>query len=666
MKDAFESLLEQVQVLSLDVFDTTLGRLCALPDDAFLLMEEALVERHGEVMEGFGRKRCGVDTRARRRAWDQRQAEEITLLDIHTQLLEENPDWPCTVEELSGLEMEVEEQLLYPLQPAREMIAKARDMGKRIIFVSDMYLPQAFCEQCLRDNGFGDYDAFYLSSTVGVLKHSGKLFDHVIEQLGIPPGEILHVGDNSHSDVKQAEQAGMKTFLVEKAITRVDRFPENPWKPVAGKADRDGRESLLLGLSVAGCLREERFEDPLWYRTGYQVGGPLVYGYIQFLIRRIRGRGIRKVYFLSRDGYIMKQVYERLTSGLEDCPEADYLYASRRALNFASIRELDAKTENWLAEGIQLTVGDFLRRIGLDPDRHLQAIRETGLSGPEHKVVGGWEYTRLRQLYHRILPSILEAAARERETYLQYLRHKGVFEASPFVLVDVGWMTSIQHSFARMVREVDPDLTLEGYYLGTYPEAVERADAHSRHVHYLMEYGQPAETLHIIRHCVCLIEFFFAAPEKTFLYMEGDARNGFRPVLAGIHENKDDLPKLEQIHQGILDYSEAATAATGGRGLGIKPAEVMRLLQRMLAEPTGEEARHLGEICYADGYGSYFHHTFMARPSGLRKLGLSKKKWKAEFKHCHWPKGYYMRLSPLERFVFRLMHPSHRFSKPYG
>ena len=210
MNGDFENLLEQVQVLSLDVFDTTLGRLCAFPDDSFILMEEALVEKHGPALEGFARKRKGVDTRARRRAWDQRQAEEISLQDIHSQLLEENPDWPCSVEELSVLEMETERQLLYPLEPARQMIALARRKGKRVIFVSDMYLPREFCEQCLEENGFSDYDAFYLSSSVGVLKHSGKLFAHVLQSEGLKAGDILHVGDNPHSDIQQAEKAGMK------------------------------------------------------------------------------------------------------------------------------------------------------------------------------------------------------------------------------------------------------------------------------------------------------------------------------------------------------------------------------------------------------------------------------------------------------------------------
>jgi HAD superfamily hydrolase (TIGR01549 family) len=665
MKDTFHNLLSQVDVLSLDVFDTTLGRRCALPEDAFTLIEEALVNKYGPLMQGFARQRMEADPAARRRAWDTRQAEEVSMEDIYSVIKEARPEWPVPVEEFITLELETEKRLLYPLEDARKMIEAARSLGKKVIFISDMYLPQAFCEDRLREHGFDDYDAFFLSATIGVLKHTGKLFEHALRELKVSPDRILHVGDNEHSDGKQARKKGLRTHIVNKAINQLEQFPQNPWTPVREQGSRTGRESLLLGLSACGCQKEPHHSAPLWYRIGYQIGGPLMYGYIRFLIEKVRGRGIKKVYFLSRDGFILKQVYEQFSRNVPDCPEADYLYASRRALNFASITELDQKTEDWLAQGIHLTVGDFLRRINLDPANHHETIIGERFTGPDHLVVEGQDYTNLRSLYRCILPAILEAAEREREIYLDYLRGKGVLDADPFVMVDVGWMTSIQHSFAKMLHPVAPKLEIEGYYLGTYPEALQRASSLSTHVHYLMEYGQPAQALDTIRHCVCLLEFFFAAPERTFLNMRRDSEGGFTPELASFHENESDLAKLEHIHQGVLEYTQSMLAVTGNAPIEIRPQEVLNLLHRFLAEPTEEEARQLGEIHYADGYGSYFHHTQMARPSGWKRLGLSKRKWKKEFKLSHWPKGYYMRLSPAEQLLFKIMHPSHRFSKPY-
>lgn len=665
MNDTFKSLLSEVDILSLDILDTTLGRRCAQPEDAFILMEESLIRKHGPVVKGFANLRMSADPSARRLAWEQRQAEEVTLEDLYAVFSEDRRNWPVSTRELMDLELETEKRLLYPIVDAQLMIASARAQGKKVIFISDMYLPRPFCEERLRQNGFTDYDAIFLSSEVGVLKHTGNLFRNVLSTLQIDPSKILHVGDNPHGDGKQARRFGIRSHIVSRPIHRLDQFPNNPLRRIQQQEFRSGRESLLLGLSARGCAREPHHPDQLWYRIGYQIAGPLMYGYIRFLIERVRNRDIDHIYFLSRDGYILKQVYERLKERFTGCPGAGYLYASRRALNFASITQLDQATEDWLAQGIHLTVGDFLRRINLDPVVHKDDIVQEGFSGADQVVVEGDHYTRLRSLFRRILPDVLDAAQEERQIYLEYLRAQGVLDANPFVLVDVGWMTSIQHSFAKILHPVLPGLPIEGYYLGTYQQAIHRSDTLSSHIHYLMEYGQPPQALDTIRHCVCLLEFLFAAPEKTFLHMRRNASGELTPEMAPFHENEADLVPLEHIHKGVLEYVDEMLEACGPDPVEIYASEVLDLLHRFLAEPTEEEAHRFGEIHYADGYGSYFHHTQMAHPSGWKRLGLSKRNWKRDFKASHWPKGYYMRLNAAERLIFNLMHPSHTFRKPH-
>ena len=662
---AFSRLLRRVDVLSLDIFDTALGRRCARPVDAFVAMREQLVAAHGVTFAGFVEARQAAEREARGLAWERRQAEDTTLDEIYEMLGAHRPEWAAHADTLPALEMEVERRLLYPLPRAREMIAEARRAGKRIIFVSDMYLPKAFCEERLRANGFDDFDALYVSSDAGLLKNTGSLFAHVLRDLGLAGHRVLHVGDNPRADGEQARKHGIQTLAVSKAADLMHRFPRNPWQAVLDKPGRTARESLLAGLSARGCLREEIAEDPFWYRIGYQIAGPVLYGYLRFIIGKIRGRGLPRLYFLSRDGYILKRVYERMTAEAEDCPPAGYLYASRRALNFAALTELDERTENWLAEGIRLTVGQFLQRIGLDPETYTDAIRAAGFRGPEHPVVEGAEYRWLRDLYHRILPALREAAQGERAAYVDYLRAEGALDADPLVLVDVGWMTSIQHSLAKMIRSAGRNPGIEGYYVGTYREAVHRRDANCTHTNYLLDYGHPESAFRTIRHCVGLLEFFFAAPEHTFLRMTRGPGGEPVPEFAPFHENEKDLAALRQIHAGIEEFAAEMTAAAPFPGPEVLPGEALTLIHRLLAKPTREEAARLGDIHYADGYGAFFNHAFMARPSGIAGLGLNKEKWKSEFKRTHWPRGYYERLNPVGRWLFRRFHPNMKFVKGF-
>ncbi|WP_170839170.1 HAD-IA family hydrolase, partial [Escherichia coli] len=82
----------------------------------------------------------------------------------------------------------------------------------KIIFISDMYLGKSFLAKILHKNGYEEYDNLYVSSEHRVKKHSGELFDYVINDLGIEPQTILHIGDNVEADVKKAKSRNIKPF----------------------------------------------------------------------------------------------------------------------------------------------------------------------------------------------------------------------------------------------------------------------------------------------------------------------------------------------------------------------------------------------------------------------------------------------------------------------
>lgn len=670
MNPGFKRLLAKVEVLSLDIFDTTLARRCAQPVDVFHELARRAVSRFGDEYGAFTAVRQEAEHRARGVAWETRRAEDTNLAEIYRQIGYLRADWEPMLAHLEAAELELEKSLLYPLPAAAEMIAAARAMGKRVIFISDMYLPKAFCEEVLRDNGFADYDHFFLSSADGLLKNTGNLFKHALEKLGCAASAVLHVGDNPEADGKQARRLGLRTYAVRKAIDCLDGFERNPHaQHLHMSAEQRGwGRSLLTGLSAKYCFtgNGNPRQRGLWVDIGAQFAAPVLYGYVRYLVEQLAGKHCAKIYFLSRDGYILKRIYELITAARDDCPEAVYLQASRRALNFAAITELSERTLPWLMEGVNLTVGQFLQRIGLQPEAFAGAIRGCGFRDSDHRVVEGAEYGMLQQLYYQIAPQLLQAAAREREHYTEYLHSLGVFDQPEVVLVDVGWMTSIQHSLAAMIHARRPAAVVEGYYVGTYAEARFRATATSRHHSWLMHYGEPLATHAILRHCVPLLEFFFASPEHTLLCVQRSDDGALRTVHAPFHENEQDLPALEVLHETALNYTRDMVRV-GPDGGPVLPVEaVVNVLERMLCAPTREEARALGRVHYADGYGAFFNHTLMGSCPGIRRLGLSKSAWKSDFKRCHWPKGYVVALGPFERWLFHRMYPNARYVKKIG
>jgi len=73
------------------------------------------------------------------------------------------------------------------------------------------------------------------------------LYSIPIEDLNIPSNDILRIGDNMESDIKQAQKLGIDSFYIPKAIEilfdtdpRTERF--------YGKYRKDIGASILLGL----------------------------------------------------------------------------------------------------------------------------------------------------------------------------------------------------------------------------------------------------------------------------------------------------------------------------------------------------------------------------------------------------------------------------------
>jgi len=80
-----------------------------------------------------------------------------------------------------------------------------------------------------------------ISEEVGLRKPRREIFEAVVEQLGLAPSEILHVGDNLRADVEGAASVGMQTVW----ITRQVEDPERQMAEYDGPPPDFGLEDLM-------------------------------------------------------------------------------------------------------------------------------------------------------------------------------------------------------------------------------------------------------------------------------------------------------------------------------------------------------------------------------------------------------------------------------------
>jgi FMN phosphatase YigB (HAD superfamily) len=76
--------------------------------------------------------------------------------------------------------------------------------------------------EVLADTGVADlFEAVVISAEVGLRKPDGRIFQHLRALIGVPPEEILFVGDTPRDDILGASAAGMRTAWISKGAASI-------------------------------------------------------------------------------------------------------------------------------------------------------------------------------------------------------------------------------------------------------------------------------------------------------------------------------------------------------------------------------------------------------------------------------------------------------------
>jgi len=289
---------EDIEVVSLDIFDTLILRPFAAPTDLFLLMEQ---ERG---CPGFRDARVKAERDAR-----SEYRREITLDEIYDHL-------PASFdpESLKEAECRMETDLCYADPELMSWVSEIPE-GKKVIIITDMYLPKDVIAGILDRNGIR-YDRLYVSSEIGLTKHDGTLFQHVLNDMGIQPGRMVHIGDNPRADLRIPERLGIRTMFRESRISSYLRTHPDERRYL--RKHHSLTSSIIVALdSVRGA------HGDVWEDMGDRYGGPLAYSFAKHISDHHNPGSA--VLFSSRDGYTLIKAFGMLN----DERNVHYVHAPR-------------------------------------------------------------------------------------------------------------------------------------------------------------------------------------------------------------------------------------------------------------------------------------------------------------------------------------------------
>lgn len=340
-----------MRVISFDVFDTLLVRGQARPGDLFLQLGAELTAAGVPVPSpaAFARERQQVELTARRSA----PGGEVTLDEIYAALARALGWDESTRAQAQQRELDLEERSLKAVPPLLARVQTARAEADALWFLSDMYLPAAFIERVLRREGFfRDGDQLFVSGEWRASKARGDLFAKARAHAAHPITSWQHIGDNPHGDERMPRAQGIRTELVrDAALNRYEELARGP-------GETEPWRSLL-----AGAMRRARLANPerdparrvIW-DTGCDVVGPLLFGFVHWCLAQAAERGLRRLYFVARDGQLLHRIAERLAPAWGFAIECRYLHGSRQAWHPAAVDGADA---------LRTLVLGYLRQEGL-------------------------------------------------------------------------------------------------------------------------------------------------------------------------------------------------------------------------------------------------------------------------------------------------------------
>ena len=631
---AIDGAWTRARVVSFDVFDTLIVRKVAAPRDVFLhLVTPAPFSSWKKDANELAQLRQQAESEARRRGVTARGSSEITLHEIHAVLAEllrrPESDVPAMVQ----AERLVERALCVAHPHLRKRFERAVADGKTVWCVSDTYHDTAFLQELLTGCGFALAGVQVVSSAdARMSKGEGKLLVKLTRDAGLQPADVLHIGDHEMADF---------TIPVRQGFVAV----HHPWA-ASRHDDRPGTvpgDAIALGLAQIASRAVEP-AVPFWWRFGYSVAGPLLSGFALWLHQRFQTDGVQRAYFLLRDGEIILDVYRALI-GQKTGPTTALLESSRRAFTMPALTSGSASiTSQLMACENPRPAREFLERVGLRAADFKASFNAVGLTLEEMVAEEDTAaMMKMLSLFARrdVLDALLARSQSERRLLLRFLEQEGVMASGRIAVVDIGWNGTIQKGLGAVAALEKVPLDMHGYYLGTLPPMSQDLGG-STAQGFLFDAGLPLDRAHAVMQLRQLVEFICTTTRGSLRGFRADGETVV-PVHAPVDHPAMQRGHVAALRSGAIAY--AKSLADERRVFGEQPISAeasLRNLARVILEPTGEEARTIGDIRHGDGHGSDRLRALAAFSDGP----FTADSLTQDCAQSYWPKGLMARREP--------------------
>lgn len=435
-----------IKYYSYDIFDTCLIRTCGRSNVVFDVLAKEILGDDADfnLLADFAYERKEGEKRARQKLCN-RECEEVSFNQIY-QECDFSPYTNIPNSVIKEKELNLEKKILRPVKSIKDDVLAHRKCGAQIIFISDMYLGSNVLKELLSEFGFYDEkDKLFVSCEAKVTKNTGNLYRYVAKEMNIVNfKEWQHIGDNFQTDVVVPQKIGIRAKFITQDYTYYER----------NLACLDFSCQNFEALKIASISRSILCEYGMTPRNAFAADfiAPMYVPFVEHVLAKAIEKGIKKLFFLARDGFILYKIAQILGTNYPSI-SLRYLHVSRDSLYLPGLPEnYSVESVNFFFRNIgEFRVEDILHRLHMS-DYDCSKIPLSGKSGKDIlKILFDDENFRLK---------FEEKRLQQKKLCYSYLEQEGLTEAKS-AIVD---LTGTRRCHSAINRIIGREHEVFGFY----------------------------------------------------------------------------------------------------------------------------------------------------------------------------------------------------------
>lgn len=607
--EKLKKLIDRAEWVSFDIFDTLLKRDVPTPVDVF-----SIVEKNNNILNY---KKLRIE--AERKSRNISQKQEVTLQDIMECLKVDNLSYCRDCEMIAEMELSTVNRNLLDIY--NYCVA-----NKKVILVSDTYLPREILVNLLGKIGITGYKRLYISNEIGKTKADGSLFEYVKDDLGVDGKKILHIGNSFKADYFQARAKRVNSFKIKTDYCRTRRQYKN-----------SGDKYDYLSSFINNHIHTEYTRYGMF---GYEAFGPLLYGFINWLYNDAKQNGIQQIFFLARDGYIMQKAYHEMEFHL-DIPDY-YFEASRRSLRIPAynrsmsfedvLRELTVPNKTNLIQ--------IFDSLGLNIESYENEVKKSGLNKTEHlKRDLLSSNDKFKELFNTVYDDIMNNAEAESKMLVKYLEQFDFSKKT--AIVDIGWGGSMQKYLTNTLNKLNIRNEIYGYYIGLTAKAIDNLGINNFHAKgYVFDVLNNKNDFDMERPFVGLFETLFleqGGSVKRYMKFENQiiAERYQYEYIDGDNLSKEAMA-VRDIQLAAIDFVKEFKNSPCSIFIGNSPATFFSNLYEIGINPTLDDIDMFGDFVFFNN-GS---KVYLAKPNSILHYLFNSRELARDLFDSQWKIGF--------------------------